>query len=354
MNILQRIEKTRSAMAENGISAILISNHKNRLYLSGFSGSSGFLIITPSKLFLATDFRYSEQAKQQTPLFNLFEISGEMSKWLPAWLDTIGTSELAFESSDITFEKHSQMESILSSIGVKLKPSSGIIENIRKTKEAEEIELIRKAAAICDDAMSHIANILLPGKTEREIAWEIESYLRLHESQTLPFEVIVAAGNNASMPHHRPSDYLLKTNEPIIIDFGANYLGYASDITRTFFLGKPTEQYCRIYETVLKAQEVSLSSIHSGISGKDADRLARTVIKSAGYGECFGHGLGHGLGLDIHESPRLGSLSSDILADGMVFTVEPGIYIPGWGGVRIEDSVTLKDGKISVLSHAKK
>ena len=349
-----RLRKLKTILSEKGLPAILISQPENRYYLSGFNGSAGYLLIMQDGQLLATDFRYVEQVKQQAPDYRLFEIKGEMSKWLPDFVAGLGLKELSFEAEDITYDKYGKLKEILAPLNIELKPSSGIVEGLRAVKEACEVALVERAVAVSDAAIEHIRDIAVPGMTELQVAWRIEKYMREHGSQAVPFEVIVAAGPNAALPHHRPSDYVIRTGEPIIIDIGARCDGYVSDLTRTICLRGKDTQFCRIYDIVLKAQTAAEEQIRSGMGGIEADSIARNIIQSAGYGDKFGHALGHGLGLAIHEKPLMASTSKDVLSDGMVFTVEPGIYLPEWGGVRIEDTVVLEHGKIRVLSGAKK
>jgi Xaa-Pro aminopeptidase len=229
-----------------------------------------------------------------------------------------------------------------------------MVESLRAVKEPEEVELITQAAEISDAAMEHIGGKLRPGMTEKEAAWEIERYMREKGSQPLPFDVIVAAGPNSALPHAQASARAIKEGEPIIIDIGARVSGYGSDLSRTFCLGNADDKFKKIYSIVLGAQETAMAIIKEGISGGEADQLARTVIEESGYGKAFGHSLGHGVGLAPHELPRLGPNSSDRLAEGMVFTIEPGIYLEGWGGVRIEDMVIMEKEKVRQSSKAKK
>jgi len=351
---MKRLQKLRTILSEKNIQALLISQPENRYYLSNFSGSAGYLLIMQDKQLLSTDFRYVEQVKRQSPAYSLFEIKGEMTKWFPEFIDGLGLKELFFEAEDVIFDKYTKLKEILALLGVEFKPSSGIVETIRAVKEPGEIALIERAVAVSDTAIEHIRKAARPGMTELQIAWEIEKFMREHGSQAMPFEVIVAAGKNAALPHHRPSEYIIREGEPIIIDIGARCEGYVSDLTRTICLGKEDKQFCLIYDIVLKAQLAAEEQIHSGMSGAEADAIARGIIEGAGYGDKFGHGLGHGLGLVIHEKPHVGITSKEVLADGMVFTVEPGIYLSNWGGVRIEDTVTLKHGKLCVLSTSRK
>ena len=351
---MKRLQILRTILSEKNIQALLISQPENRYYLSNFSGSAGYLLITQDKQLLATDFRYVEQVKRQSPAYRLFEIKGEMTKWFPAFIDGLGLKELFFEAEDITFDKYTKLKEILALQDVEFKPSNGIIEAIRAIKEPGEIALIERAVAVSDAAIEHISKAAFPGMTELQMAWEIEKFMREHGSQAVPFEVIVAAGKNAALPHHRPSGYIIREGEPIIIDIGARYEAYVSDLTRTLYLGKEDRQFRLIYDIVLKAQLAAEEQIRSGMSGAEADAIARGIIEGSGYGDKFGHGLGHGLGLAIHEKPHVGITSKDLLADGMVFTVEPGIYLSDWGGVRIEDTVTLKHGKMCILSTSRK
>ncbi|MCL2679719.1 MAG: Xaa-Pro peptidase family protein [Dehalococcoidia bacterium] len=349
-----RLKKLRTALSEKGIPAILISQSQNRRYLSGFSGSAGYLLITSSGQKLATDFRYVEQARQQAPHYGLFEIRGSLSNWFANFIVGLESDELYFESEEVSFDRYTQFKNILTPLGIELKPCAGLVEALRAIKESGEIALIERAVGISDAAIEHIRETAKPGMTELEIAWKIESYMREHGSEAVPFEVIVAAGLASALPHHSPSEREIETGEPVVIDIGARCSGYASDLTRTICFGKETAEFRRIYDVVLRAQLAAIDGIRAGMTGEEADAIARHAIAQTGYDNSFGHGLGHGIGLRIHESPRLGTLSKDILSDGMVFSIEPGIYIPDWGGVRIEDTAVLENGKIRVLSTARK
>jgi Xaa-Pro aminopeptidase len=216
------------------------------------------------------------------------------------------------------------------------------------------MDALMKAIRASDMAIDSVAPTLRPGMTERDVAWRLEQAMREHGADAESFPTIVAAGPNAALPHHRASDQPIREGEPIVIDMGARVDGYCSDLTRTFFLGAPDETFIRIYDTVHAAQLTAIGALQSGMTGEEADRLARDLIEEAGYGENFGHALGHGIGLAVHEMPRVGRRSQDRLEDGMVFTIEPGIYVSAWGGVRIEDVVILEGGRARVLSRAGK
>jgi Xaa-Pro aminopeptidase len=356
LNTSNRLTKLRQKLAEKELDGILISQPENRFYLSGFHGSAGYLFITAKDAVLATDFRYIEQVKIQAPDYRIFQITGKLEEWFPKLVGELNTKQLGFESGDVTFAFHHQLTDTLNKAEVKfqLVPVEGLVESIRTIKEPEEMALIAQAVEISDSAFVYIVGKIHLGMTEKEVAWEIEKFMREHDSQSVPFEPIVAAGPNSALPHARPSLRPIKAGEPVVIDIGARVSGYASDLTRTICLGKPDDTFKKVYDTVLGAQLAALALIKEGMTGEMADNLARTVIKEAGYGEAFGHALGHGVGLAPHEPPRLGPNSTEVLTSGMVFSVEPGIYLPGWGGVRIEDLVVIEKGQLKVLSKASK
>jgi len=341
-------------MKEQGLEALLVSDAPNRRYLSGFTGSAGYLLITAEAALIATDFRYVEQVGRQAPDFELRQIGGESTAWLSQVATGLHVKGLAFEADDMTVSQYDKLKDNTENLGIKLFPTRRLVETLRQIKEAGEIEFTIQAVTIADEAMDYAAKIIRPGLSEQALGWEIECFMRSHGSETLPFEVIVAAGPNAALPHAHPSDRPIGQGEPIVIDIGAKVEGYASDLTRTLWIGEPGDELKKIYNIVLQAQKCAEERITAGISGHAADLIAREVITQAGYGENFGHGLGHGLGLVTHEDPRLGPNSPDILQNNMAFTVEPGIYIPGWGGVRIEDTVIMQNGRVSVLSRAQK
>jgi Xaa-Pro aminopeptidase len=351
-----RLGKLRSQLAPKGFDAIIISQAENRRYLSGFTGSAGFLLISQQRAILATDFRYVEQAQSQAPDFDIIKIQGEIAKWFPRLSSELDAHKLGFEGKDISFSLYKELTKATGEgrKEISLVPTDGLVESLRAVKDKEELKLIEKAAVLADAVLTEILPQVKPGISEKELAWEIESFLRRNGSEPVPFELIVASGPNSALPHARPTDKIIRGSEPVVIDIGAKVEGYTSDITRTICLGEGDSNFHRIYDIVLGAQLTAMTTLQIGMTGEQVDRLARTVIEQAGYKDAFGHGLGHGVGLATHEEPRLGSNSTDILAEGMVFTIEPGIYISGWGGVRIEDMVVLEEGKVRPLTKARK
>jgi len=356
MKIENRLQKLHQLLAEKGVDGIFISQPENRYYLSGFDGSSGFLLITPQKTILATDFRYIEQAKGQSPGYGIFRITNDIANWFPELVTGLRLRRLGFEAGHITFAMYQQLTDILNKAQSKFELVSldGLVESLRAIKEPEEIELIAEAVAITDKAFEYIKGIIHTGMSEKELAWEIEKFLREKGSETIPFDIIVASGPNSALPHAKPSQRRINSGEPVVIDMGARWGGYSSDLSRTICLDTPDDTFNKVYDTVLEAQSAAMDRIKEGMTGEQADNLARAVIEQAGYGEAFGHGLGHGVGLAPHEQPRLGQGSAEPLISGMVFTIEPGIYLTGWGGVRIEDMVVMEGGKVKAITKARK
>ncbi|HEX9896569.1 MAG TPA: Xaa-Pro peptidase family protein [Dehalococcoidales bacterium] len=353
-----RLAKLRQELTKREVDAIFISQPGNRYYISGFDGSAGYLFITPKDAVLATDFRYFEQVKQQSPHFTLFEIKGRTDEWFPKLLEGHEIQRLGFESPYITFDFYHELVAILDRKRPRLHlvPLENTVEKLRGVKEPEEIECIQRAAEIGDAAFDSVTARLKPGITELQLAWKLEKSMREAGSQSMPFGIIVAAGLNAALPHHQPTDRPIAAGEPVVIDMGAKFKNYGSDLTRTICLGKPDKTFYKIYDIVLRAQEAAIDGICAGMNGIQADSLARSIISTAGYGNVFGHGLGHGVGLATHDpAPRLSPLATtDALTDGMVFSIEPGIYLPEWGGIRIEDLAVMENGKVKLLSHARK
>ncbi len=356
MKLDNRLQKLRQKLADNELDGIFVSQPENRYYLSGFDGSAGFLLITDKDTILATDFRYLEQAEKQAPDYRVFRISSDMATWFPEVVADTHITRLGFEAEHITFAMYRRLTESLSKASSKAKfvATNGLVESLRAIKEPEEIELITKAIEISDSAVKYIKDVIHIGMSEKEIAWEIERFMRENGSQSLPFDVIVASGPNSALPHAKPSPRAVQPAETIVIDIGARVDGYVSDLSRTICLGTPDKTFNKVYDIVLGAQLAAIAMINENMTGDDADSLARVVITEAGYSEAFGHSLGHGIGLMPHESPRLGPDSSERLVDGMVFTIEPGIYLSGWGGVRIEDVVIMENGKLRVIGNAKK
>jgi len=352
-----RLERLAGQLPERNLDAMLISAPENRRYLSGFTGSAGYLLITLSQAMLFTDSRYTEQAANQAPDFQVIEMRGGWD-WLLEQLKEMGVRRVGFENRHMTVANYDNMLDALKEDGnlgkVSLVGASGIAEEHRVIKDRQEVALLQKAIDASDAAMEAVCPNIKAGMTEKEIAWLMEKAMRDFGADGLSFDTIVAAGPNGAMAHHEPSDRPVKAGEPIVIDMGAIADGYCSDITRTVVLGEPDETFNKIYDIVLGAQLTAINTVKAGMTGEDCDGLSRMVISDAGYGHNFGHSLGHGVGLKVHERPGVGPRSTDALETNMVFTVEPGIYLPGWGGVRIEDIVVLEDDGAKVLSKASK
>ncbi|TET50443.1 MAG: aminopeptidase P family protein [Dehalococcoidia bacterium] len=354
--MITRLQKLRTSAGKERFDALLVSQPENRRYLSGFTGSSGWLLVSKQKAILATDFRYVEQAKGESPDFEIVQTKGELHDWLPGLISDSGWNRLGFEANCISYDSHHKLTEAIETkhVDLELIPTTGLVEELRAIKEPGELDSITRAVALADAALEQAKAIIRPGITEKEAAWEIEKLLRQEGSEGIAFEIIVASGPNSALPHARPTERTIQSGEPVLIDMGARFNGYCSDLSRTLFFGQADNTLRRIYDIVLRAQTAAIEGVEAGMDAAQADRLARRTIEQAGYGDAFGHGLGHGVGLAVHESPRLGFNSSDSLLDGMVFTIEPGIYLVGQGGIRIEDMAVLENGKARVLTGARK
>jgi len=336
-----RINKLKESFENFNIGGIMIASRYNRYYLSGFTGTNAYLVINKERNILITDSRYIEQAKKQCPDYEIVNQGKNFYETLQDIFQQISITEIGFEENYITYRQYYDCEKNMKNI--KLIPVRNSVEGIREIKDSEEIRKIKKAAQIADETFSHILSYIKPGIVEKEIALEIDYFMKKLGAAELSFETIVASGERSSMPHGVADSREIKDGDTITLDFGCIYEGYCSDMTRTIFVGKAQEKIQDIYKIVLEAQEAALQMLKPGLVCKDIDEMARKIITRYGYGENFGHGLGHSLGLEIHEEPTLSTKSERILEAGMIVTIEPGIYIEGFGGVRIEDLVLITE-----------
>ncbi len=333
-----RLRQLQEKLAAEDIDALLVTQPANRRYLSGFDGTSGVLLVGREKAFLVTDFRYLEQAEKQAPHCKLCPWKDDLPKSLAPLVEAERWQKIGFEEKHLTCAAYRELAA---GISTELVGRDGLVEDLRLIKSESELAILRRGAACLDRAFEHICKFIRPGLTEQAVSLELEYRLRCLGAEGISFRYIVASGERGAMPHGVASPKTLSAGELVTMDFGAVFDGYNTDMTRTVALGEPDARQRQIYETVRAAQQKALLGIKPGMTGKEADALAREPIKEAGFGEYFGHGLGHGVGLDYHEQPVLSPRSETILAPGMVVTVEPGIYIPGWGGVRIEEMVLI-------------
>ena len=346
----QRVNKLREAMALQGVSAMFVASDINRRYLTGFTGSAGYVLITETESYLLTDFRYMTQAPQQAKDFKVVEHAPKVMETVKGLLGS--SAKLGFEQEHVTFATYQSYKEAL--VGVELVPVSGLVEGLRIFKDEGELAIMREAAVLADHTFSHILTKIRPGVTERELDLQMEMFMRENGATSSSFDTIVASGERSALPHGVASSRVLQGNEFITFDFGALLNGYCSDVTRTVVLGEASDRHREVYGIVLEAQLNALDKIRPGMTGREADALTRDIISSYGYGDNYGHSTGHGLGMEVHESPRLSKLSDDILKPGMVVTVEPGIYIPGFGGVRIEDDIVITETGIEIITSSTK
>jgi Xaa-Pro aminopeptidase len=350
---MDNYKRVQEMLQKLNIDAVLISNGNNMRYVSGFAGETGYLYISDKRHAVVTDFRYTIQAEIEAEGYEIITIgNGGYEETINDMLSTDGVERLGFEAEDMLFASYNRLREKLK---VKeLTPIGNEITSLRRLKTAKELEFIQKAEEIGDQVFSEILTFIKPGMTELEVAARIEYLLKLSGAQGISFPAIVASGINSSMPHAVPSKKKIEIGDFLTMDFGCIYEGYCSDMTRTIVIGKASDKQKQVYETVLKAQQAALDFIKAGYQGREVDKVARDIIYGAGYEGCFGHGLGHSVGLHIHENPRLSPLEEDIILAGMTETVEPGIYIKGFGGVRIEDLVAVtEDGYIN-FTHSDK
>ncbi|MGE7915585.1 M24 family metallopeptidase [Lysinibacillus xylanilyticus] len=349
---MSQLEQLRTALRAQQSDVFIITSHQNRRYLTGFTGSAGTVVITQTQALLLVDFRYTQQATNQSKEFDVREIDrSHLYETIQEILDTESIQTVGFEQQHVTYEAYQLMSSKLTAT---LKPLSNIVENLRMIKTTEEIELIKKAAWVSDEAFKYILTFIKPGVSEIDIANELEFHMRKNGATGAAFDIIIASGHRSALPHGVASDKKIEKGDMLTLDFGAYYQGYRSDMTRTIAVGEPPEKLKEVYQIVYDSLQKALSNMKAGITGKEADSYSRDFIKAKGYGKNYGHGSGHGIGLDIHENIFMSTVCEDILEENMVLTVEPGIYIPKIGGVRIEDDVIVTKNGVEVITNSPK
>lgn len=347
---MTRLERMRQRMQEEKIDTFVVLRPENGRYLSGFTGGEATLVVTLERAFLLTDFRYIEQAKEQAPDFEIVKTGHD--HFLTIVEIGLQSKRVGFEGDFITYSDYEKLKQSFPHCELLTLPS--LVNELRSIKDEQEINLIRQAVRIADNAFSEVLKSIEVGQMEEKIGLDLEFSMRRLGASGGSFEFIVASGNRSAMPHGTASSKQVQAGEFLTMDFGAIYQGYCSDITRTIFLGEPTEKHREVYALVLAAQQAGIRAVAPGRTGKEVDAVARKIIEDAGFGEYFGHGLGHSVGLAIHEGPNLNMREERVLEPGMVLTVEPGIYIPDWGGVRIEDIVLVTENGCEVLTQAPK
>ena len=367
----ERLERIRAALAAEKLDGLLVSapvddmfgfHDENREYVSGFTGSTGYALITHEKAVFAADFRYVQQSERECAPngFTIFPALKGKSEWFPKFVTAAGLAgrTIGVSAADMSLREFTAFQKLTADLPEGSRPTfvaaPPILETMRRKKDARELGLLQRAIDIADAAFESVAAQLTPEMTERQASTAFERAVLDNGGDGISFATIVAAGPWGAMPHARPRDEPLGRGRPVVFDCGARFQGYNSDLTRTIIIGDPDTRFWEIYGIVDEAQRAAIAGIRPGMTGVDAHLLAQEVIARYGYGDQFGHGLGHGVGLQVHEAPALALSSEDVLEEGMVFTIEPGIYLPGWGGVRIEDIVVLEHDGARALSHATK
>lgn len=336
-----RWSRIAARMEQEGLPALLTWTAENRRYLTGFTGSAGYVLFTPQETVLLVDGRYTVQARTEARGATVVDF-GTGPGWLAGLCEQVkrlGLTKIGFEDDAVSVKSYSVLREALPDVS--WAPASRLVEGVRHIKEATEIAVMREAARLADDAFAHVLDLIRPGAIERDIALALEVFMKTRGADGTAFDTIVASGERSALPHGRASGREIGAGEFVTLDFGCYLDGYASDLTRTVFVGRPTDRHREIYDTVLRAQGTALAGLAPGLTGAQADALARDVITAAGYADAFSHSTGHGLGLEVHEHIRLASGSDDVLQEGMAVTVEPGVYLGGFGGVRIEDDAVI-------------
>jgi Xaa-Pro aminopeptidase len=347
----KRITCLREEMAKANLDAMLITDIVNISWLSGFTGSSAVLIVTQDNNLFCTDSRYVTQAAQECPGFNLYKRERGGMEEIIQQLNTMPVKTIGFEENQLIWKSWKTITDALAE-NLSLVPAYRILEKLRHIKDNTEIALIQAACDIADRAFDHIITFIQPGITERDVMLELEWFMRKEEHAEVAFDTILASGPRSALPHGHATERVLQMGDFITMDYGARWKGYCSDITRTVILGNPNEEQKKVYGIVKDANQKAMDAMVAGRCAKEPDDIARGIIRDAGYGAYFGHGLGHSLGRDVHDGPGLSPYSAFNLEAGMVITVEPGIYIPEWGGVRIEQDVLVTEGEPQILTHS--
>lgn len=346
-----KLMNLRRRMEEEEIDALLITNPYNRRYMTGFTGTAGVVVVSEKDAVFITDFRYTEQAEKEVEGYRIVQHTKTIIEEVAVQLKKMEAKTVGFEKDDLSFGLY---ELYRQKVEGELKPVSGLVEKLRIVKTDDELAVLQQAADIADEAFQHIITYIRPGISELDVANELEFFMRKQGATSSSFSIIVASGLRSALPHGVATTKTIETGDFVTLDYGALYHGYVSDITRTVAVGEPAEKLKEIYAVTLAAQELALKGIKPGMTGKEADAIARDYITAKGYGEAFGHSTGHGIGLEVHESPTLSFRSDKVLEPNMVVTVEPGIYLPEVGGVRIEDDIVITaDGNRRLTSAPK-
>ena len=348
---MKRVDNVREKLEELDLDALLVTNMYNVRYLANFTGTTGLVVITKEEAYFVTDFRYTEQAAAQAQGFEIIKNEGLIYEEVAKIVKKDNIQNLGFEDTNITYATFTKINEI---IDCELKPVTGLVEKLREVKTEDEIEIIQEAVNIAEKGFDYILGFVKPGITEIEVANELDFYMRKLGATEVSFDTIVASGIRSAMPHGVASDKIIENGDMVTIDFGCYYKGYVSDMTRSFAVGDPGEQLKEIYEIVYQANKKVAEVAKAGMTGAELDAVARDYITEHGYGESFGHTTGHGIGLEIHEGPAISFRNEEALVENNVITNEPGIYIPGLGGVRIEDDLVItKDGNYNLMSSPK-